>query len=144
MAVVKLSICIRLSLIALAATYFAGAVATGLRFFDTKLSLLCLIWSTPFFVAAWIFAGIPAVAAGDLVLRVPKSLTVFAGAAAGVLVLFLLVLMEWLTLEAWKTLGVTRSIALPWLYLTGWPAFCAALGAGAIALYRWLLARASR
>ena len=101
------------------------------------------MWSTPFFAAAWVVAGIPIAIAGDLVLRVPKSLVAIGGAAAGAFVLFLLPFIEWLKFLIWKTPGITRSIALPWAYLTGWPAFCAALGAGGTVLYRWLLARAS-
>jgi hypothetical protein len=36
------------------------------------------------------------------------------------------------------------AIHLPWAYLMGWPAFCAALGAGGTILYRWLFSLVMR
>jgi hypothetical protein len=138
---VKLSSRIQISLIALAATYIAGDVSVGLRFWDIQISLIFLIWSLPFFAVAWIVTGVPIVAAGNLVLRIPVILVILAGAAAGVLVLFLLPLVDWVKYLIWPTPGISRSINLPWSYLMGWPAFCAALGAGGTFLYRWLLSR---
>jgi hypothetical protein len=136
---VKLSTRIQISLIALAATYIAGDVSVGFRFWDLQISLLFLIWSLPFFAVAWIVTGVPIIAAGNLVLRIPLILVVLAGAAAGVFVLLLLPLVEWVKYLIWPTPGISRSISLPWSYLVGWPAFCAALGAGGTMLYRGLL-----
>ena len=140
---VKLLTRIQISLIALAATYIVGGVSVGFRFWDLRIFLLFLFWSLPFFAVAWILTGAPIIAAGDLVLRVPVILVVLAGAAAGVLVLLLLPLVEWVKYLIWPTPGISRSIDLPWSYLRGWPSFCAALGAGGTVLYRWLLSRSS-
>jgi hypothetical protein len=140
----KLSTRIQISLIALAATYIAGAVSVGIRFWDLQVSLIFLIWSLPFFAVAWIVTGVPIVAVGNLVLRIPVILVVLAGAAAGVFLLLLLPLVEWAKYLIWPTPGISRSISLPWSYLMGWPAFCAVLGAGGAVLYRWLLSRIIR
>ena len=140
---VRLSTRIQISLIALAATYLAGGVSVGFRFWDLQIFLLFLLWSLPFFAVAWIVTGVPIVAAGNLVLRTPVILVVLAGAAAGVFVLLLLPLVEWIKFLLWPTPGISRSISLPWSYLKGWPAFCAGLGAAGTFLYRWLLSRAT-
>jgi hypothetical protein len=137
----RLSTRIQISLIALAATYIACAVCFGLRSWNLQITLLSLIWSLPFFATAWIVTGVPIIAAGNLVLRVPVILIGLAGAAAGVFVLLLLPLMEWVKFLIWPIPGINHSINLPWSYLMGWPAFCAALGAGGTVLYRWLLSR---
>jgi hypothetical protein len=141
---VKLSTRIQLSLIALAAMYIACAVSVGLRYWDLEIPLLFLFWSVPFFAIAWIVTGVPIVAAGNLVLRIPAILVALAGATAGVFVLLLQPLVEWIKYLLWPTPGISRSINLPWSYLAGWPAFCAALGAGGTVMYRWLLSRAIR
>jgi hypothetical protein len=138
---VRLSSRIQISLIALAATYIVGGVSVGFRFWDVRIFLMFLFWSLPFFAVAWVIAGAPIVAAGNLVLRIPVILVVLAGAAAGVLIIMLLPLVDWIRYLLWPTPGISRSIDLPWSYLKGWPAFCAALGAGGAALYRWLLSR---
>jgi hypothetical protein len=137
----KLSTRIQISLLALAATYIAGGVSVGFRFWDLQIFLLFLFWSLPFFAVAWIVTGVPIVAAANLVLRIPAILVVLAGAVAGVFVLLLLPLVELIKYLLWPTPGISRSISLPWSYLRGWPAFCAAMGAGGTVLYRWLLSR---
>lgn len=141
MSSVKLSSRIQISLIALAATYIVGSVSVGFRFWDVRIFLMFLFWSLPFFAVAWIVAGVPIVAAGNLVLRIPVIPVVLAGAAAGVLIIMLLPLVDWIRYLLWPAPGISHSIDLPWSYLRGWPAFCAALGAGGAALYRWLLSR---
>jgi hypothetical protein len=142
MARAKISTRVQISLIALAATYIVGDVSIGLWFWDLQISLLFLIWSIPFFAVGWLVTGVPIIAAGDLVLRIPTVLVAVMGAAAGVFVLLLMPLLEWLRYLIWTTPGITHSIDLPWSYLKGWPAFCAALGAGGTMLYRWLLLKA--
>jgi hypothetical protein len=137
----KLSTRIQISLIALAATYIVGGVFVGFRFWDVRIFLMFLFWSLPFFAVAWIVAGVPIVASGNVVLRIPVILVLVAGAAAGVFIVLLLPLVDWIKYLLWPTPGISRSISLPWSYLKGWPAFCAALGAGGAALYRWLLSR---
>jgi hypothetical protein len=137
----RLSTRIQISLIALAAMYIACAVSAGLRYWDLQIFLLFLFWSVPFFVVAWIVTGLPVVAAGNLFLRVPVILVALAGAAAGVLVVSLLPLIKWIKYLIWPTPGESRYISLPWSYLMGWPAFCAALGAAGTVLYRSLLSR---
>ncbi|HXP10514.1 MAG TPA: hypothetical protein VN828_18575 [Acidobacteriaceae bacterium] len=137
----KLSTRIQISLIALAATYIVGGVSVGFRFWDVRIFLMFLFWSLPFFAVAWIVAGVPIVAAGNVVLKIPVILVWVAGAAAGVFIVMLLPLVDWIKYLLWPTPGISRSISLPWSYLKGWPAFCAALGAGGAALYRWLLSR---
>jgi hypothetical protein len=141
MSSVKLSTRIQISLIALAAAYITGGVSVGFRFWDLRIFLLFLIWSLPFFAVAWVVAGVPIIAAGNLVVRIPLIVALLAGAAAGVLVLMLLPLLEWVKFLICPTPGVIRSIDLPRSYLMGWPAFCAALGAVGTIQYRWLLAR---
>ena len=138
---IKLSTRIQISLIALAATYIVGGVSVGFRFWDVRIFLMFLFWSLPFFAVAWIVAGVPIVAAGNVVLKIPVILVWVAGAAAGVFIVMLLPLVDWIKYLLWPTPGISRSISLPWSYLKGWPAFCAALGAGGAALYRWLLSR---
>jgi hypothetical protein len=138
---IKLSTRIQISLMALAATYIVGGVSVGFRFWDVRIFLMFLFWSLPFFAVAWIVAGVPIVAAGNVVLRIPVILGVLAGAAAGVLIVMLLPLVDWIKYVLLPTPGIRRSISLPWSYLRGWPAFCAALGAGGAALYRWLFPR---
>ena len=137
----KLSTRIQISLIALAATYIVGGVSVGFRFWDVRIFLMFLFWSLPFFAVAWIVAGVPIVASGNVVLRIPVILVLVAGAAAGVFIVMLLPLVDWIKYLLWPTPGISRSISLPWSYLKGWPAFCAALGAGGAALYRCLLSR---
>src|SRR3984957_7346327 len=137
----KLSTRIQISLIALAATYIVGGVFVGFCFWDVRIFLMFLFWSLPFFAVAWIVAGVPIVASGNVVLRIPVILVLVAGAAAGVFIVLLLPLVDWIKYLLWPTPGISRSISLPWSYLKGWPAFCAALGAGGAALYRWLLSR---
>jgi hypothetical protein len=137
----KLSTRIQISLVALAATYIVGGVSVGFRFWDVRIFLMFLFWSLPFFAVAWIVAGVPIVASGNVVLRIPVILVLVAGAAAGVFIVLLLPLVDWIKYLLWPTPGISRSISLPWSYLKGWPAFCAALGAGGAALYRWLLSR---
>src|ERR1700749_1255935 len=137
----KLSTRIQISLIALAATYIVGGVSVGFRFWDVRIFLMFLFWSLPFFAVAWIVAGVPIVAAGNVVLKIPVILVWVSGAAAGVFIVMLLPLVDWIKYLVWPTPGISGSISLPWSYLKGWPAFCAALGAGGAALYRWLLSR---
>jgi hypothetical protein len=142
MANAKFSTRIKISLVALAATYIAAGVSVGFRFWDVQIFLLFLFWSVPFFAVGWILTGLPVIAAGNRVLKAPVILVVLAGAAGGFLVLLLLPLVEWVRYFVRPTPGITRTISLPWSYLKGWPAFCAALGACGTMLYRWLFSRA--
>jgi hypothetical protein len=141
---VKISTRIQISLIALAAMYLVGAVSVGLRFRDIRISLLFLFWSIPFFAVGWLVTGIPLIAVGDLVLRLPAIVVVVGGAGAGLFVLLLMPLIDWVEVFIRTTPGMSRSIALPWSYLMGWPTLCAALGAGGTFLYRRLLSRRTR
>jgi hypothetical protein len=143
MATVTLTTRIKLSLVALAASWFVCGIATGLHVRNPAISLLVLFWSVPWFAAGWMFMGIPMLAMGNLILRIPTIILGIAGAMAGVFVLLFLPMLEWV-LDVMKPVpGVTHSIDLPWSYLKGWPVFCAALGVGGAMLYRWLLSRAS-
>jgi hypothetical protein len=143
MATVTLTTRIRISLVALAATWFVCGVSTGLHFLDPAISLLFLFWSVPFFAVAWILTGVPLIAMGNLALKIPTVLLGIAGAMAGVFVILLLPMLEWVRYLIRPVPGFTHSIDLPWSYLKGWPAFCALLGAGGTVLYRCLLSRAS-
>jgi hypothetical protein len=87
--------------------------------------------------------GIPMLAMGNLILRIPTIILGIAGAMAGVFVLLLLPMLEWVGDVMKPVPGVTHSFDLPWSYLKVWPVFCAALGAGGAMLYRSLLSRAS-
>src|SRR6266478_4192012 len=122
MATVSLTTRIQISLVALAATWFVCGVSTGFHFLDPVISLLFLFWSVPFFAVAWIFTGVPLIAMGNLALRIPTVLLSIAGAIAGVLVLLLLPMLEWVRDLISPIPGVTHSIDLPWSYLKGWPA----------------------
>src|SRR5260370_1868269 len=135
---------IGISLEALFATWFVCGVFTGLHFRDFGISLLFLFWSVPFFAVGWILAGIPIIALGNLILRIPTIILGIAGAMAGVFVILLFPVIEWVSYLINPVPGITHSIYLPWSDLMGWPAFCAALGAGGTILYRWLLSRLAR
>jgi hypothetical protein len=87
---------------------------------------------------------IPMLAMGNQILRIPAIVLGIAGAMAGVFIVLFLPLLEWVESVIKPNPGLTQSFSLPWSYLKGWPAFCAALGAGGAMLYRWLLLRASR
>jgi hypothetical protein len=143
MATVTLTTRIGISLVALAVTWLACGASTALRFLDPQIALLFFVWSLPFFAVAWIVAGVPIIAMGNLALRIPTVLVALAGALGGVFVLFLPLMLEWARDLTSPVPGVTHSIHLPWSYMKGWPVFCALLGACGTVLYRWLLSQAT-
>jgi hypothetical protein len=105
---IKPSTRIQISLMALAATYIVDGVSVGFSFWDVRIFLMFLFWSLPFFAVAWIVAGVPIVAAGNLVLRIPLILVALAGAAAGVFIVMLLPLVDSIKYLLWPTPGISR------------------------------------
>jgi len=108
---------IEISLEALAATWFVCGVSTGLHSRDFGISLLFLFWSVPFFAVGWILMGIPIIAMGNLILRIPTIILGIAGAMAGVFVILLLPVLDWVRYLINPVPGNTHSIDLPWSYL---------------------------
>lgn len=128
-----LTIRIANSLLALAVCWFVSGVASGLRIRDIGATLLFFIWSLPFFAVGWALVGIPIIAMGNRILKIPKILLGAVGAAAGALIMLLPSLVFW-------ALGSVNS-PMNWAYLKGWPAFGAGIGASGVILYSWLLSR---
>ncbi len=61
--------------------------------------------------------GIPIIAMGNLILRIPTIILGIAGAMAGVFVILLLPVLDWVRYLINPVPGNTHSIDLPWSYL---------------------------
>jgi hypothetical protein len=131
-----LTIRITSSLRALGICWFVSGVALGLYIWDARGSFLFFFWSLPFFVVGWTLVGVPIIAMGNQILRIPKALLGVAGATAGAMVMLLPTLVLWAI-----SLG-TQHFKLDWAYLKGWPLFGAGIGGTGVILYSWLLSRA--
>jgi len=131
----SLSVRIARSIGALAICWFVSGVALGLRIWDIRATFLFFFWSLPLFAVGWMLVGIPIIAMGSRILRIPKLLLGIAGAIAGASVILLPTVIGWAI-----SLG-TEHFVLNWTYLKGWPAFGAAIGAGGLTLYSWLFSR---
>ncbi len=119
---------------ALAICWFMGSIAFGVYLRDGGATLAFFFWSVPFFIAGWVLVGLPMIAMGDRVLKVPILLMGIAGAIAGTLVVLLPFVLTALILngsihlqEDWNS----EKSALP--------AFGAGIGACAMMLFRWFL-----
>ena len=134
-----LPIRIAISLAALAICWFVSCIASGLRFQDPAVSVLLFIWSPPFFAVGWVLVGIPIIAMGNRILRIPPILLGIAGAIAGVFV----IIFPFFVLAVISR-GTVNFAGWRWSSLKSWPAFGAGIGACAVILYRWLLTRALR
>ena len=130
---------IETSLRALAICWLISGIAVGLRYHDMKLGMLFLMWSFPLCALGWVLAGLPAIALGGWMLRVPKLLLAVAGAVAGLLVMLLPAMVTlWMMREPARQLGVDRA------YVSRSATLAAAMGASATVLYSVLLGRAVR
>jgi hypothetical protein len=129
------------SLEALGIVWFVSGIAFGAHFRDVSASLLFFFWSVPFFAAGWILAGIPIIAMGSRILKIPVFVLGILGAAVGFFVILFFPLLDWTIHLLRPVAGVRYGLDLRWSYLIGWPAFCAALGAGGMIIYRWLFSR---
>jgi hypothetical protein len=130
------------SLKALGIVWFISGIAVGAYFRDLSAIFLVFVWSVPFFAAGWILAGIPVVAIGSRVLKVPFFVLGILGAAVGFFMILFAPLLDWTMHLLHPVAGVRYGFALHWSYLIGWPGFCASLGAGGMIMYRWLFSRA--
>jgi hypothetical protein len=120
---------------ALGICWFVSGIASGLCYRDARVSFLMFLWSVPFFVAGFVLVGIPIVAIGNRILKIPKILLGLAGAVGGAFVILLPALVLWA-----GSLG-SEHFRLDWAYLKGWPAFGAGIGVSGVILYSWLLSR---
>jgi hypothetical protein len=134
MADVTMATRIQTSLFALAIAWFLSGIVFGLRFWDARASFLFFLWSVPFFAVGWVLLGIPVIAMGTRILEHSHVVLGVSGAIAG---LFIMLLPT-----GWLIALDGIQFKLDWSILRGWPSFGAAIGAGAMLLYRWLLSRA--
>ncbi len=130
------------SLKALGILWCISGIAVGAYFKDLSASFLVFIWSMPYFAAGWILAGIPVIAIGSRVLKIPFFVLGILGATVGFFVILFFPLLELTIHLLHPVAGVSYGLDLHWSYLAGWPGFCASLGAGGMILYRWLFSRA--
>jgi hypothetical protein len=134
MANAELTTRIELSLLTLAISWFLSGLALSVHLWDARAGFLFFVWSVPFFVAGWVLLGIPAIAMSTQILMLSPVVLGVSGAIAG---LFIMLLPTgWLI-----ALGAVQ-FKLTWSIVTGWDGFGAAIGAGGMLLYRWLLSRA--
>jgi hypothetical protein len=129
---------IGISLVALAIAWVVSGFAFGWRLGDARASFAFFVWSIPFFAAAWVVMGIPIIALGNRILRVPQILLGISGAAVGALVMHFPAVIVW-AISLGNDQHFDSSTFRDWSYWKGWPAFGAAIGAGVTIIYRWLL-----
>ena len=134
MADVNLKVRIKLSLLTLAISWFLSGLALGVRLWDARACFLFFVWSVPFFVVGWVLLGIPVIAMGTQILKLSYVIIGVSGAVVG---LFIMLLPA-----GWMIAHGSIQFKLNWSILNGWPGFGAAIGAGGMLLYRWLLLRA--
>jgi hypothetical protein len=132
-----LPIRIAISLAVVAICWFVSAIASGLRFRDPAVSVLLFLWSPPFFAVGLVLVGIPIIAMGNRILRIPTILFGIVGAIAGAFV----TIFPFFVLAVISR-GTVNFAGWRWSSLKSWPAFGAGIGACAVILYRWLLSRA--
>jgi hypothetical protein len=124
------------SIEAIGICWFVSGIASGLRFRDPRISFLFFLWSLPFFAVAWVLVGIPIIAMGNRILRIPPILLGIAGAIAGAFV----IIFPFFVLAVISR-GTVNFAGWRWSSLKGWPAFGAGIGASGVILYSWLLSR---
>jgi hypothetical protein len=113
------------SFVALAIAWFSVAVAVGIYFRSAYGAVACLISTISIFAIAWIVVGIPAVAAGRLLIQMPMWVVGLLGAVAGAIVLIALDREEHLYRPE---------------HLFGFPALASVSGAAGMVVYRLLIA----
>lgn len=134
---IALRIRIVVSLIAVGVTWFLSSVAFSLYYRDIRALYAFSIWSIPFFVVGWVFLGIPTIALSAQLLLTPAlvlGLGITGAVAGGMIMLAPGAFARWSSPQ-------THWVPFAWTDLTGWPAFGAAIGAGGLLLYGWLLSR---
>ncbi len=139
---VILPIRVILSFAALAICWLVSTIAFALHIGDDRALVAFFIWSVPFFAVGWILAGIPIIAMGVRILKIPKLLLGVAGAVAGLLVMLLPVLVMWVISPG--DVNFTNLTKTKWTWSDGDVlfVFAAGIGASATILYSWLLSRA--
>ncbi|MEO8737370.1 MAG: hypothetical protein ABI380_12620 [Edaphobacter sp.] len=132
---------ITISVAALAICWFVYGVAFGIYLRDVQGTVAFFIWSLPFFAVGWVLMGIPVIAMGNRILKIPKILLGIAGAVAAVLIILALYFV--LAVIAQGTVHLSK---WSWSSQTGWPlfGFGSAIGASGAILYAWLFSRANR
>ena len=130
------------SLKALGILWLISGIAISAYYRDLSALFLVFVWSVPLFAAGWVLAGLPLIAIGNRVLKIPVIVLGILGAAAGCFVISLFPLWDWAMHLLHPVAGVRYGLDLRWSYLIGWPAYCAFLGAGGMIMYRWLFSRA--
>jgi hypothetical protein len=83
------------SLKALGILWFVSGIAFGAHFRDVSASFLFFFWSMPYFAAGWVLAGIPVIAIGSRVLKIPVFVLGILGAAVGFFVILFFPLLDW-------------------------------------------------
>lgn len=133
---VSLTFRIACSLKALGICWLVSGLLFGSFFRDTRGFFLFFFWSVPFFVAGWILVGIPILAMGNRILKMPKIFLGIAGAVAGAF----LILFPFFVVSVISR-GTVDFTGWRWSSLKSGPAFGAGIGASGVILYRWLLSR---
>lgn len=124
-----------ISIEALGICWFVSGVLFGLFLRDAQAMFAYFFWSVPFFVAGWLLVGIPLIATGHWLLRMPGILLGLAGAVGGVFIMLLPYLVALAASSGSAHLSFGRS------NLSYWTAFNAGIGSAAVMIYRWLLFR---
>jgi len=130
---------IELSAIALAICWFVYGIGFGLYLRDVQGSFLFFIWSVPFFAIGWILVGIPIIAMGNRILKIPRILLGIAGAIAAPLIILAFFIFVALLVNH----GTLDFSKWSWSSAKGGPlfGFASANGASALVIYHWLLSR---
>jgi hypothetical protein len=136
MADIRLARRIKLSLVALAISWLLSGLALSVHFRLGMDSFVFFFWSVPLFAMGWVLLGIPVIVMGTQILKLPRVVLGVSGAAVGIFIMLLPVEIEWMI-----SLGA-KPFKLDWSILKGWPGFGAAIGAGGMLFYHWLLSRA--
>jgi hypothetical protein len=124
------------SIEAIGICWFVSGIASGLRFRDPRVSFLFFLWSLPFLAVGWVLVGIPIIAMGNRILKIPKIFLGIVGAIAGAFIILFPIFVVSVISR-----GTVDFAGWRWSSLKSWPAFGAAIGACAVSLYRWLLSR---
>jgi hypothetical protein len=112
------------SFVALAIAWLSAAVAFGIYSRSANGAVLFLISSISVFAIAWILVGIPAVAAGRLLIQIPIWVVGLLGAVGGAIILFALDREDHLYRPE---------------HLFGFPALASVSGAAGMVIYRLLI-----
>jgi hypothetical protein len=124
------------SIEAIGICWFISGIAWGFLYRDPRVAFLFFFWSLPFLALAWVLVGIPLIAMGNRIIRIPKVFLGIGGAIAGTFVmLFFFVAFSVIAN------GTINLKGFKWSFLKGWPAFAPGIGASVVILYSQLLSR---